>query len=173
MSARSVVAAVIKAWSAQDVETTVSYCSDDVVYALHISEQAVPFAGASEGKDAVRGTLHMMLEMFDYLKFDQRIVGFSGEVVRVQTQFKLHHRRTGENLECSMRTLFTVRNGAVTRCDEYLDEGLVETFMRLVRQREAENDVVAPPQIRGRSAPPKAPEPTPEPKVCDKACDES
>ncbi len=171
MNARSVIEAVIKAWSAQDVETTISYCSDDVVYALHISEQAVPFAGASEGKDAVRATLHMMLEMFDYLKFDQWIVGFAGETVRVQTQFKLHHRRTGENLEGSMRTIFTVKNGLMTRCDEYLDEGLVETFMRLVRQREAENDIVAPPRISGRPAPPTASEATPEPKVCDKACD--
>ncbi|MFN3746907.1 MAG: nuclear transport factor 2 family protein [Hyphomicrobiaceae bacterium] len=109
----------------------------------------------------------MMLEFFDYLKFDQNIIAASGEVVRVQTQFKLHHRRTGENFEGSLRTIFTVRNGLAVRCDEYLDRNLFETFMRLVQQREAANDIVQPPQIRGRTAPAKSP----EPEVCDKACD--
>jgi ketosteroid isomerase-like protein len=167
MKARDVVVSIIRAWSTQDVETALSYASDDFVYALYASEELVPFAGTSEGKEAVRETLYMMLEIFDYLKFDQNIIGVSGEIVRVQTQFKLHHRRTGENLEGSLRTIFTVRNGLAVRCDEYLDRKLVETFMRLVQQREAQNDIVEPPQIRGRAAPQKSP----EPEVCDKACD--
>jgi ketosteroid isomerase-like protein len=153
MSARRVVEGIIKAWSTQDVETALSYASDDFVYALHVSEEMVPFAGTSEGKEAVCDTLHTMLEIFDYLKFDQNVIGVSGEIVRVQTQFKLHHRRTGENPEGSIRTIFTVRNGLAIRCDEYLDQHLIETFMRLVRQREAQNDTVEPPQITSRSKP--------------------
>lgn len=151
MDPRSVVESLIRCWSAQDVETTLAHCSEDVIYALHVSDDTVPFAGVSQGKDAVRTALHMMLEDFDYLKFDQQIVGEDDDVVRVQTQFKFNHRRTGGILEGSMRTVFRVRDGVVVRCDEYLDEGLVETFMRLTRQREAANEIVQPPEIPGKS----------------------
>jgi hypothetical protein len=85
-----------------------------------------------------------------------KIVGVDGDVVKVQTQFKFHHRRTGGNLEGSMRTIFTVKGGMVVRCDEYLDQGLVDTFMRLTRQREAANEIVAPRIPPARSAPDQA-----------------
>ncbi len=151
MSARSVIEAVIASWNAQDVETTLAHCSEDVFYALYISEETVPFGGVTVGKEAMRGTLHMMLEQFDYLRFDRSIAGVDGDIVRVQTQFKFHHRRTGSNLEGTMRTAFTVKDGLVVRCDEYLDQHLVETFMRLVRHREAAGEIVQPPELPLRS----------------------
>lgn len=175
MSPRVVVEQVIRSWSTQDVESTLAHCGDDVVYSVNIAAEAAPFAGTSEGKDAVRAALHLMLEMFDYLKFDQVVVGVAGDVVRVQTQFKLHHRRTGSNLEGSMRSVFTVRNGLVARCEEYLDESLVEAFMRLVRQREAENIIFVPPSLPARAPkggaggparPTSVPE-TPDEKHCE------
>jgi len=150
MDARTLVEAIIACWDTQDVETTMAYIDDQAVYALYVSQQTVPFGGVSEGKDAIRATLYMMLEQFDYLRFDRAIVGVDGDVVRVQTQFKFHHRRTGGNLEGSMRTVFTVKDGLVVRCDEYLDEELLEAFMRLVHQREAANEIVEPPAIPRR-----------------------
>lgn len=168
MSARSTVEAIIACWNTQDVELTMAYISDDAVYALYVSEQTVPFAGVSEGKDAIRSTLYMMLEQFDYLRFDRAIVAVNGDVVRVQTQFKFHHRRTGQNLEGSMRTVFTVRDGLVVRCDEYLDEELLDAFMRLVRHREAVNDIVAPPQMAGHGAPRREKQAA----ACDEECRE-
>jgi ketosteroid isomerase-like protein len=157
MDARGVVEAIIARWNTQDVETTMAYIAEDAEYALYVSEQTVPFAGVSRGRDEIRATLYMMLAEFDYLRFDREIVGVDGDVVKVQTQFKFHHRRTGGNLEGSMRTIFTVKGGMVVRCDEYLDQGLVDTFMRLTRQREAANEIVAPPRIPpARSAPDQA-----------------
>lgn len=147
MDARSVVESLIACWATQDVEMTMAHISEEAVYSLYLSEETVPFGGVSQGKEHIRATLYMMLAEFDYLRFDREIVGVEGDVVKVQTQFKFHHRRTGGNLEGSMRTVFTVADGLVVRCDEYLDEGLVETFMRLTRQREADNEIVPPPQI--------------------------
>ena len=147
MNARSVIESLIASWNTQDVESTLAHCSDDVFYALYVAEDAVPFGGVTVGKDAMRATLHMMLEQFDYLRFDRAIVGVDDDVVRVQTQFKFHHRRTGGNLEGTMRTVFRVKDGMVVRCDEYLDQGLVEAFMRLTQQREASGEVVQPPEI--------------------------
>ncbi len=147
IDAQSVVEAVIAVWNTQDVEATLAYVDDDAVYALYVSEETVPFGGVSNGKDEIRATLFMMLSEFDYLRFDRTIVGVDDDIVKVQTQFKFHHRRTGGNLEGSMRTVFTIENGLVVRCDEYLDRGLVEAFMAMVRSREARGEIVAPPRI--------------------------
>ncbi len=148
--ARTVIEQLIAAWNTQDVESTLPFIDDDAVFALYVSEETVPFGGVSRGKDEIRATLYMMLAEFDYLKFDRTIVGVDDDVVKVQTQFKFHHRRTGGNLEGSMRTVFTVRDDLVIRCDEYLDRDLVDAFMRLTREREAANEIVAPPDIPRR-----------------------
>ncbi|ODT30139.1 MAG: hypothetical protein ABS54_03330 [Hyphomicrobium sp. SCN 65-11] len=58
MSPRVVVEQVIRSWSTQDVESTLAHCGDDVVYSVNIAAEAAPFAGTSEGKDAVRAALH-------------------------------------------------------------------------------------------------------------------
>jgi ketosteroid isomerase-like protein len=148
IDARSVVEAIITIWNTQDVEATLAYIDDDAVYTLYVSEESVPFAGVSNGKDEIRATLFMMLAEFDYLKFDRTIVGVVDDVVKVQTQFKFHHRRTGCNLEGSMRSVFTIGNsGLVVRCDEFMDRGLVEAFMAMVRVRESRHEIVPPPRI--------------------------
>ena len=90
---------------------------------------------------------YQMIEQYDYLNWKQVIVGAEGDVVRVQTQFRLHHRRTGTDLEGSMRTVITMRDGMMVRCEEFLDRGMVEAFMRLAKHREATNQIVKPPEI--------------------------
>jgi ketosteroid isomerase-like protein len=160
MDARAVIVEVLKRWRTQDVETTFELCADDVVYVLYVSEDAVPFGGVTQGRDAMMSVFYTFIEQFDYLKYEPLIVGVDGDVVRVQTQFQYHHRRTGEDLTGSMRTVFTVRDGLVVRCEEYVDRGLVESFMRLARQREADNEIVAPPALPQRRSSPNEERPT-------------
>jgi ketosteroid isomerase-like protein len=152
MGAREIIAEVLRLWSAQDVESAFAYVADDVVYALYIDEDLAPFAGVRHGREAMMAAFYQMIEHYDYLKWEQVIVGTEGNVVRVQTQFRLHHRRTGTDLEGSMRTVMTMRDGMMVRCEEFLDRGHVEAFMRLAQQREATNQIVNPPEIpRSRS----------------------
>jgi hypothetical protein len=46
-----------------------------------------------------------------------------------------------------MRTVITMRDGMMVRCEEFLDRGLVEAFMRLAKHREDTNQIVQPPAI--------------------------
>lgn len=147
MDPREIATEVYNLWRVQDVESTFAYVAEDVVYALHFDEDLAPFAGVSHGREAMMGAFYKMIEEFDYLKYEPTIVGVEGDVVRVQVQFRFHHRRTGADLEGSMRSVMTVTGGQIVRCEEYLDRGLVEAFMRLTRHREATNQVVAPPEI--------------------------
>jgi ketosteroid isomerase-like protein len=150
MDPLAVATEVYKLWSVQDVESTFAFVAEDVVYALHFDEDLAPFAGVSQGREAMMAAFYAMIEEFDYLKYEPVIMGVEGDVVRVQIQFMFHHRRTGADLEGSMRSVMTVTNGQIVRCEEYLDRGLVEAFMRLTRQREADNDVATPPEIPKR-----------------------
>jgi len=152
MDSRAVVASLNAYWSAQDVEMTLAHCAEDVVYSLYVSEQTVPFGGEARGKAACRNVLHMMLEQFDYLKYEPVIVGADDDRVRVQISFRFHHRRTAENLDGSMRTGFTVKDELVERVHECLDEALVAAFMRLTQHREARGDVARPPELPKRPA---------------------
>lgn len=181
MDPRELIAETLNVWGTQDVETTFERVADDVVYALHFDEDLAPYAGVTYGKEAMKVAFYGMIAEFDYLKYEPVILGADGDVVRVQTQFRYHHRRTAATLEGSMRTIFTVKDGLIVRCEEYLDRGLVESFMRLTRHREAKNDVVAPPAIPSRRAsvpagahqPPRsATQPTSAEAVSDReACD--
>jgi len=154
MDARDIVAEVLRRWAAQDVESAFGFVADDVVYVLNIDEDLAPFAGVTHGREAMMAAFYSMIEQYDYLKWEQVILGAEGDVVRVQTQFRFHHRRTGTDLEGSMRTVITMQDGMMVRCEEFLDRGMVESFMRLAKHREDTNQIVQPPEIprpRGES----------------------
>ena len=68
-------------------------------------------------------------------------------MVRVQVSFVYHHRRTGENLVGTKRLVIRLKDGLIVRVDEYHDAALIEAFMRLTQQREANNEIAAPPEL--------------------------
>lgn len=147
MDSRAVVDEFLRNWLAQDIEGTVATGAEDIVFALHISNDALPFGGETHGRDACRSLLYTILADFDYLRYEPVVLGEEDGVVRVQVSFHYHHRRTGENLIGTKRLVFKVRDGLIVRLDEYHDAGFVEAFMRLVRHREARNEIVKPPKI--------------------------
>lgn len=147
MSSREVVEEFLASWLVQDVERACALGAEDVVHELHVSNNALPFAGATRGLEACRNMLYSILAEFDYLKYEPVVVGVVGDVVRVQVRFKYHHRRTGENLEGTKRMVFKVRDGLIARVDVYHDASFVEAFMRLVKHREELNEVTTPPEI--------------------------
>ena len=153
MSATAVVDDFLRAWRAQDIDTTLATIADDVVYALHVSNDALPYGGETHGAEALRAVAYAILEEFDYLTYEPVVLGEDEGVVRVQVAFHYHHRRTGENLIGTKRLVFRVESGLIVRIDEYHDAGFVEAFMRLVRHREVHDEVVAPPVLPGGRIP--------------------
>jgi ketosteroid isomerase-like protein len=162
MDSRSLVAAFLARWRVQDVEMTLEYTNEDIVYALYISDTALPYGGETRGKANIRNVLYAILAEFDYLKYEPTIVAVDGDVVRAQVQFIYHHRLTGENLAGSKRLVFTVRDGLIVRIEEYHDAGMVEAFMRLTAHRTRTNDLPAPPELPKRAD--KASKPTVRPR---------
>jgi ketosteroid isomerase-like protein len=147
MDNRTIVVSFLDSWIAQDVELTVAHVADDFVYALHISNEVLPFGGETRGREEIKSVLYTILADFDYLKYEPVILGVQDDVVRVQVDFIYHHRRTGEDLVGTKRLVIKLDDGLIARIDEYHDVALVEAFMRLARQRVADNDVAAPPEL--------------------------
>ena len=147
MDNRAVVGSFLACWSVQDVEMTVAHVHDDFVYALYISETALPYGGETRGKDNVRAVLYAILAEFDYLRYDPEIISVEGDVVRVAVAFVYHHRRTGEDLSGTKRMVLQLADGLITRIDEYHDAAKVEAFMRLAAQRTEADEVMAPPEL--------------------------
>lgn len=147
MDNRATVESFLACWSVQDVEMTVAHVHDDLVYALYISEAALPYGGETRGKDNVRTVLYAILAEFDYLHYAPEIVSIEGEVIRVTAAFVYHHRRTGENLTGTKRMVFQLEDGLIIRIDEYHDAAKVEAFMRLAAQRTEADEVTSPPEL--------------------------
>lgn len=158
MDNRAVVGSFLACWSVQDVEMTIAHVHDDFVYALYISETALPYGGETRGKDNVRAVLYAILAEFDYLRYEPEVISVEGDVVRVTVAFTYHHRRTGENLSGTKRFVIHLKDGLMARIDEYHDAAKVEAFMRLTAQRTEADEVMAPPELpkaRRRCSPPR------------------
>lgn len=147
MDNRAVVESFLACWSVQDVEMTIEHVHDDFVYALYISETALPCGGETRGKDNVRAVLYTMLAEFDYLRYEPEIVAVEGDIVRASIAFVYHHRRTGEDLSGTKRMVLQLKGGLIARIDEYHDAARVEAFMRLAAQRTEADEVTAPPEL--------------------------
>jgi ketosteroid isomerase-like protein len=126
----------VNAWAAGDVEGTLACFSEDAVYTLHVDGDALPFAGQQRGKAELKAALEMMRAEFDYVLYRPFPATVDGNRVRHQVEFIYRHRASGEELTGRFRSLYTVENGLITRCDEYHDAERIKAFARLAAAAE-------------------------------------
>ncbi len=107
------------------------YIAEDAVYALHISEDLLPFGGETVGRANIELAFRQMRDQFDYLVFRPHNFSSDGDTVRLRVEHMYRHRASGAVLSGNFRLVMQVRDGKVTRCEEYHDRAMVETFMRL------------------------------------------
>lgn len=131
-SPESVVRRYWKLWAAHDRLAALTLVADDVVFAMYIPEDVLPFGGETKGKAAASDRLISILEQFDPVRYEGEVVRVSGDTVHGQVNYLYRHRLTREAIEGSMRVVVTVRNGLIVRWDEYQDLARIRAFMRLV-----------------------------------------
>jgi ketosteroid isomerase-like protein len=119
------------AWIVGDVESVIQLVAEDCVYALHISEELLPFGGETCGRANIKSALQMMRHQFDYLLYRPGHPTVVGSKVHNQVEFMYRHRKSGEVLTGTFRIVLQVKDGLLVRGDEYHDRAMVETFMRL------------------------------------------
>lgn len=128
-----VVANFNAVWDAGDIEGALAFIADDAEYELHVSEDVLPFGGASVGRTTIAATLTRMRADWDYILYRPFALAADGNIVRFQVEFMYRHRDSGEILSGRFRHVMRVGNGLIRRVDEFHDRAKVEAFMRLVK----------------------------------------
>ena len=128
---RRVIEEGLDAWASGDLEKTLDYFSDDVVYTLHLEEEAVPLAGENVGKAALRAAFAGTRAAFEYILFRRMPLTVDGNRAHNQVEFMFRHYGTGETLTGRARFVWRVENGLITRCQEHHDAERIRAFMRL------------------------------------------
>jgi ketosteroid isomerase-like protein len=125
----------LKYWQVQDVEALLSTYADDVVYHVYTFQEDTPRFAEFDSKEAVRALLYDVLAAFEYLFYASDLLELRDGVARVQSQFVLRHRLSGESLSGSKRQRIQVANGKIVRIDEYHDVAMINAFMRLTKSK--------------------------------------
>lgn len=119
------------AWIKNDVDAAMRFVAEDCVYALYISQEALPFAGESVGRTSVEAALREARRQFQYLVFRPYNYSTRGDSIRFRVEFMYRHIRSHEILSGRFRMIMVLRDGLIVRADEYHDRAMVEAFMRL------------------------------------------
>lgn len=136
----NVVFEVLKYWGAQDVESTLSCFTDDVVYRLHMDTTGMPFGQDAVGRDAFRDRMFDYLAAFDYVLYEPAILEVTPEKARVRIHFGFRHRASGEIISGYNRFILSIRDNRICKLDEYFDAPMFEAFMRLAGGQVAETE---------------------------------
>lgn len=131
--AEAVIQGLYSAWTLQDVDTTLAFCHDDVAYRVLSSDgrwQRLELSGRSE----VRGYLEAMCAVWEWHPEDIQpgpLIFVGNFVIREQFSFRCIHRRSGLEFTGSRRHEWTVEEGRITSCTEYIDAGALDAFLRM------------------------------------------
>jgi ketosteroid isomerase-like protein len=126
-----IVEAAMAAYALGDYETAASYYAPDATFALYADNDIFPFAGEWRGREAIIQCWEKIGAAFEVIRFDIRNIVASGDVIRCQISYELHHTASGETLDGICRLVLEVRDGQIVREREYNDVERMRAFMRL------------------------------------------
>lgn len=131
-SLESVVNGFYAAWILRDVPALLAYLSDDVKLTQHFEDPALPFAGATVGKRALKARIEMIFNdwVFDHAKPIN--IPVDHETMRTRCPCVIRHIATGQSFDGSLRHVWVVREGRIVQIDEYLDISRLKAFLRLL-----------------------------------------
>ncbi len=121
-----------EAYAVRDLDRALASFSDDVIYALHVDREVVPFAGVTIGKSQVRKRWEMIVSLFDMPFYRLEHAALNGDELHASIAYRFRHIATGEEIEGKMRVVIWVRGGMFARVNEFHDRARVEAFFRLI-----------------------------------------
>ncbi|MDO9383718.1 MAG: nuclear transport factor 2 family protein [Hyphomicrobiaceae bacterium] len=130
--AEDIIARFVGLWSQGDLDTAFTLVHDDCEYSLHLSDDLIAIGGVKSGRATIEPALRQIREVFDYLVWRPIKISERDADVRVQLEFLYRHIPSGELLGGNCRFLFRVREGLITRVEEFHDRAKVAAFLRLV-----------------------------------------
>ena len=129
------IAAFFDALQRSDLDTAMESWALDSRYVLHLSQELLPFAGPTDGRENIRRQFKRMQEDWEYLLFRPGLVRNDPEdpsILHCRHEFLYRHRASGEDIAGRCRFVWRVENGMIVSCEEFHDRGRMEAFLRLV-----------------------------------------
>ncbi len=137
-SATHIVQRYWDAWSVRDKTAALACLAGNVELTVHIPQDTLPFGGLTVGRAAVSDRMQTSIEQFERLYYITTIITADAKRVRGRISFSVRHRMTGETIDGFARQIFEVKNGLITRIQEYHDTERLKAFMRLVSSTAAD-----------------------------------
>ncbi|WP_411014279.1 nuclear transport factor 2 family protein, partial [Salmonella sp. s50237] len=91
-SPEAVVESFHAAWIEGDIERAMQHVAEDAVYALHLSDELLPFAGVTKGRLAIAEALAQVRRVFEYLVYRPHTIVVEGATVRMRVEHIYRHR---------------------------------------------------------------------------------
>jgi ketosteroid isomerase-like protein len=133
-----VVEAAYAAWAARDLPATLSVFAPDVVFAIHLPDDVVPFAGEVRGRDQLAPRFQAILDDFDFIEYVPLQITAEGGSFHSRVRFHYRHKATGLEYDGRMRHVWLVEGDKIVRFEEFHDAERVRTFFQLLAQATAE-----------------------------------
>jgi ketosteroid isomerase-like protein len=134
---RSVVEALYASWAVKDLDSVLACCTDDIVFAMHVSTQIMPFAGETRGKADIVPRLQMILDGFDFLSYRPVHICEDGDAFHAQVLYHFRHKATGHEIEGTMRHTGRLEGDKIARLDEFHDTPRLHAFFEMLAQSES------------------------------------
>ncbi len=134
---RDVVMAFMQFWAAQDVAETTALLAPDCFSVVYLDESAGGMAGKKSGRVEIADGLYSNLATWHYLQFDWTVIGVEHNTGRAQVAFEYQHQKTHLRYAGTMRMIFVVTDGMISRVECHHDEPRIVSFMKLVAEAEA------------------------------------
>lgn len=119
-------------WKAGDFEATMSCFADDVVFAIHLPPEVVPFAGLVRGKEDLARQLMIIFDDFDILDYKPSKIAAIGGSFHSQVQFTYRHKATGLVYEATARHIWRIEDGQIVLFEEFHDMERARAFFGLL-----------------------------------------
>jgi ketosteroid isomerase-like protein len=130
LSVEAVVAGAQAAWTARDIDLTLSYLAEDVDFTIHLPEE-VDFSGRCRGHDENRKMMHAILDKFHFLSRVIERIAVDGNQARVTIYYHYMHKTSREIVHGRYRQVWTVQDGKAVHVDEFHDAPYFTAFLRI------------------------------------------
>lgn len=118
-------------WAANNIDAAMQLVAENAVYNVFVSGDLFPTGGQTVGREAIEVGLRQVRAIFKFLLYRPREFVTKGNEVRLQVEFMIRHRASGEVLSNRFRIVMRIEDGLIVHADEYHDRAKFEAFMRL------------------------------------------
>ncbi len=132
LTVEDVIQSAQLAWTERDVERTLTYLSNDVVFTIHLPPD-IDFAGTCRGHAENRRMMQLILDKFLFLSRVIEKVTVSGDLARVSIYYHYLHQSSREIIHGRYWQEWEVRDGLAIRVDEYHDVPYLTAFLRMTQ----------------------------------------